>query len=277
MNHVKALEKVDSFIYGLYNFLQHISFVFKFGIKKRLSNNKKMKNKHKGERCFIVLNGPSINNYNLELIKGEFTICTNYFYRSQLVDVVKPNYYCWSDGIVFDPKNEYVLKELFEKCNYSNFFFGSKALKLSFLKEKRNVFFTFNKLRCRENHISSSLDKISTNFGTVAIYAINVAIFLGFKDIYMLGYDFPPGTFIHFENLGKTIAEENREFSDSKDKVCGSYRGYLSAQYDNFYMSKYAKKKGVKIYNCNRNSYVRSYAFADFESLFDDSMDENKN
>ena len=268
MNYTSVLEKVDNFVYGSYNFIARTLFAFKFGVKKRIAKNKALKNSHNGERCFIVLNGPSVKNYDLELIKNEYTICTNYFFRSEIVDVVRPNFYCWSDGNIFDAKNKDVFDEMMNKCNYSTFFFGSRALNLDFLQNKDNVYFTYNKLRCRSGHVSSKLDGISTNFGTVAIYAINVAIYLGFKDIYILGYDFPPGTFVHFENLGKTVAEENTEFSQSKEKVCGSYRGYLCAQYDNFYMSEHAKKNQVNIYNCNPQSYVRSYKFANYQELF---------
>ena len=56
-------------------------------------NVKKFKNKHLGERCFIVGNGPSLKNTKLDLIKNEFSFAMNRI--SMIFDFTewRPSYY----------------------------------------------------------------------------------------------------------------------------------------------------------------------------------------
>ena len=39
-----------------------------------LQNNKKLKNKHKGQRCFVLCNGPSVAGQDLSPLKNEVVI-----------------------------------------------------------------------------------------------------------------------------------------------------------------------------------------------------------
>ena len=56
------LKKTDPFLY------------IKKNINQKIKNNK---------RIFIVGNGPSINNQNLNLLQNEFTICSNAFFLNR--------------------------------------------------------------------------------------------------------------------------------------------------------------------------------------------------
>ena len=44
----------------------------------------RLHNVHRGQRCFIVGNGPSLNQTDLSLLRGEYTFTTN---RAYLIDV----------------------------------------------------------------------------------------------------------------------------------------------------------------------------------------------
>lgn len=58
---------------------------------------KKFKDKHKGERCFIIGTGPSLNKTNLSLIKDEIIFGVNLLYRGYDTLGIKSTYYCLAD------------------------------------------------------------------------------------------------------------------------------------------------------------------------------------
>ena len=91
----------DTILFRVYNVIARLKwFVLPWNIKKIVRRNKVFKNKYKGERCFVLLNGPSLKEHDLSALKDEIVFTTNYFYNSTLADVVKPNYHCWLDSLL---------------------------------------------------------------------------------------------------------------------------------------------------------------------------------
>ncbi|MBU1145213.1 MAG: DUF115 domain-containing protein [Firmicutes bacterium] len=273
MNLTKMMEIWDNLAYKIYNLISRTIYVFKyFSIHKYLKRNKILKDSHQGERCFIVLNGPSINNYDLSKLSQEYTICTNYFYQTEYYNKINPNYYCAVDSSFFNikrnPEQELHVKNIINLNSQCKCFFNIGYMKNFELQE--NVYLTYSKHMPNNGYISNNLSKLSSNFISVSLYAMNLAIYLGFKNIYILGYDFEPGKLSHFykENSLEQKIKNNLENSISKDEVCGRYWQYSVAQYQNYYMRKHAEKRKVEIYNLNLNSNVRSFKFAEFDDLF---------
>ena len=65
-----------------------------------LANSKRLKSykdKHKGERCFLVGNGPSLTSSDLDLIKDEKTIGCNMVYKIFDQTKWRPTYHCLID------------------------------------------------------------------------------------------------------------------------------------------------------------------------------------
>ena len=58
-----------------------------------LDGNKKFKDTHRGERCFIVGNGPSIKQQDLSLLKDEIVFCVNQCVRNEQFTAMNPQYY----------------------------------------------------------------------------------------------------------------------------------------------------------------------------------------
>jgi len=263
------IEKWDTLAYTGFNIIQNFIYYGKYlKIKKYLRKNEVLRNKHKGERCFIVLNGPSLNNYDLSKISDEFVFCTNYFYQSEQVNIIKPNYYCISDNGFFHKKTKEHLEELMIKIPHSDFIFNIGYLDKFQIKD--NIFLTYAKQMPNLLGVCNDLSTMSSGFISVSLFAINAAIFMGFKEIYLLGYDFEPGIFKHFyqESTYEKVAKQSQMEEQEKDNICGRYWQYSQAQYQNYYLQRLASKRGVSIFNCNAQSYVRSFSFIDFNELF---------
>ena len=264
MNPAIIIEKWDGLLYSLYNALCDIrTFVCRPAF---LAKNNSLKNKHVGERCFIVMNGPSINGLDLSRLKEETVFCSNFFYRSSLAPVVEPNYYCWADSKFFvDDTCLEVIPEICDRCPKASLILHHKAYRV--LGERENTFYVYCRHMANVFRVSTNLAGNATNFSTVAFHAVRDALYMGFSEIYMLGLDFAPGAFKHFANLG--IESDDPLQKTGKLDVAGNYWNYTKAQYESFYLREYADRHQQRIINLNPDSYIRAFEFGDYNSLFE--------
>jgi hypothetical protein len=266
------MEKWDSLAYLSYNALARMGYWAKYPIlKKYIARNKVLKNRHAGERCFILLNGPSLDRYDLAKLEKEKIICTNYFYETSLGNVVKPDYYCIADSEYFtNPDSESQIDSLLRVCSYSTFLFNIKYLATKRFNENSNIHVVYSKHMPSMINVRDNLDGFSSGYASVSLFAISAAIFMGFKRIYLLGYDFEPGFFSHFyEESGlEKVDYDKQRAENGKDKVCGRYWHYSQAHYQNYYIFDHGIRKRSHIFNCNAESCVRAFPFTSYESLF---------
>ena len=265
MNLAPIIEKWDGILLQCYNACTFVSSLF-LSYKKRdlLTSNLKLKDKHHGERCFVIMNGPSINAHDLSPLCQEIVFCSNFFYKSPLFNVVKPNYYCWSDSRVFKMEEaKDVFAEICNNCPELSLILNMKGV--SVLGRHPRIHYTYCKHLPNVFSVNSDMTKRFSNFSTVAFMAINAAIYMGFSEIYVLGLDFEPGAFKHFTNLGIECVDPNQE--NRKQDVCGNYWNYTKAHYESFYLNQIAQKKGARIINLNPNSRIRAFEFACYEDI----------
>ena len=72
---------------------QILLFYCPFGFyKKNRDKLKALKNIHKGERCFIICNGPSLKEIDFSLLKNEFTLGMNRIYLMKEQNGFEPTY-----------------------------------------------------------------------------------------------------------------------------------------------------------------------------------------
>jgi len=198
-------------------------FYFKYNREIAESNKriKELHNKHKGERCFIVGTGPSLKETDFSKLKNKFVIGTNTLYRGIKEYGIKPKYWV---AVGYD-------KEMVDnliKLKGTDVFFGGN-LGRTFLKDRyaRNSYkrylqryenssdITRKRLNCspiilknfKEIHVwkklSKDLLKGVCGGATVVETAIQVAYYLGFKEIGLVGCDC--GTTTHFDGTGDPI------------------------------------------------------------------------
>lgn len=267
------IEKWDNMAFAGYNSLAFLKYITDYSkYKKVLKRNLELYNLHNGERCFIVLNGPSLNNYDLSKISNEYVITTNHFFKSDYFNLVKPNYHCITDNYFFNIKNNQHSKEDVDKLlsmdKSLKFIFNIKYLNSYNIND--NIYLTYSKHMPSIKSIKSNLSGLSSNFISVSMYAMNAAIYMGFNEIYLLGYDFEPGILSHFykDSESEEKLVEKKKLETNKEDVCGKYWQYAIAQYQNYYMNDHASRNNVKIFNCNRKSNVRSFEFIDYDNIF---------
>jgi len=267
MNISSIIEKWDSLLFSLYNIITSIKYFFEYlTIHKIISHNADLEDKYKDKRCFIVLNGPSINKHNLSRLHDEFVFATNYFYKSPLIKDLNPDFYCWLDAKIFrtdDGKN--AIDEIKKVCPNTKFLLNYKAY--DSLGNSPDFYYVYTKHIPNVFGVRGDLTDVCSNYSTVAFFAISSAIYMGFKKIYVLGLDFEPGGFTHFTNLGEGTECDRPAQKKIKDEVCGLHWGYSKAQFESYYIARFAKKLGIEIINLNPSSNIRAFDFENFENI----------
>ncbi len=217
-NGFEKLMWLDDQIIGLHNFKIWAKFFFSGGAKKYgMQRNKELKNKHLGQRCFIVGNGPSIKQQDLTLLKDEYTFFVNHFYRHPQIEDINPKYY----GII-DPKlmsGEWpitMLDEILEKCPEAKLFMSAhyqSMPEITAYADKADIYWVYpNQLV--HSGFSCSTDLTSCLAGvTVTTICLFTAIYMGFEEIYLLGVD--------CDGIFRDLVDQSSHFYEAKKENIG--------------------------------------------------------
>jgi len=156
---------------------------------------RKFKDIHKGQRCFIIGCGPSLNRTNLSLLKGEICIGVNRLIRSGLD--IDCKYYAISDPLVWqDLKSAEI-----EKIKSQSTLFGRSRMAHVHLRGLPG--------KVREGQFERDITKGSHGGGTVIITsALPIAYYMGFSEVYLIGCDCDFAGELHAYNVEPSIMEK---------------------------------------------------------------------
>jgi len=170
--------------------------------KNIIKKNKKYRNIHKGERCFIIANGPSIKNLDFSLLKNEVTFTVNQMARNPQFEILNPNYHLWADRIFFEidkTKSEdldmlEVIKLVNKKSPNTEVFYESMAKPMidRFDLEKNTNVNYFQVISLDSKHMERGYIDFTEpipNYPTVVDYVILLTVYMGFSKIYLIGCD----------------------------------------------------------------------------------------
>lgn len=162
-----------------------------YSVKQYLQNKticdelKKYKNIHKGQRCFIIGTGPSLTTDDLELLKDEITFGSNRIFEIYTKTDWRPTYYINQDHQLI---RKYI-REIGELDTNSVF------LPIEFAEQypkKKNM--SYFVLRHRDFYpkdadFSRNIHHYLGQGFTVTYGAIQMAYYMGFSEVYLLGID----------------------------------------------------------------------------------------
>ena len=253
---IKNIKTLNLFYYikQKVNFFKEVNF-FKL---------RRLKNIHKNKRAFILGNGPSLCVKDLNKIKDEITFAANKIYLAFNETSFRPKYYFVEDLLVYEQNIEEIsdIKEMK--------FFPTIALKNK--KIKNGVYYKL----VYENYYPS-FPKISDDiskevfWGATVIYTmIQFAIYMGIKELYLIGLDFnflvPKGQ----ENSNEIVSSgEKNHFHKDYRKVGEKWNHpKLEEQYNAFLkVREYCEKNEIKIYNASRSTKLDIFELKDLDKI----------
>jgi len=155
-----------------------------FGLDGADDNRKQLKafrDRHKGERCFILANGPSLKEVDLLLLKDEFTFGMNRIYLHFSEMSYQPTYYV--------AINELVLEQFYmdiQTLSMPKFINWNK--RDLFKRGNGETLFLKMELGLRDDFNFEITRPVSTG-GTVTFVALQIAFYMGFKQVFLIGLD----------------------------------------------------------------------------------------
>ena len=250
-----------------------------------LSENARHKDAHKGKRCFIVASGPSVKAQDLTKLKEDISISVSNSFVHKDFPIFKPRYHCVPDMLA--GHSEYIAdqKERFEKwlrtmdasLGESELFLSSgdrSWIESAGVFQKRRVsYLLFDHEWDLLAERGIDLTYIVPGVQSVSVMALQVAFYMGFEKIYLLGCDHDwllhVGTSAHFyasKEHAVLAGINNSEWAHTSfgNELRASYT--LWEQYRQ--LKSLAEARGISIYNATGGGVLDVFPNVNFESLF---------
>lgn len=226
----------------------------------------KIHNSHLGESCFVIGNGPSLSAADLEVLHQNKidTFAVNRIFKIFPETAWRPTYYVNTDHVmirdILDEINGLPVMDKF--IALQNRFYNGSAVKGA------HCFFA-NYSREKDQPEGFSLDctdQVNIR-GTVTIDCIQLAMHMGYRQIYLLGVD---------HNFNKVITESGDvvEDPDVKNYFCENYDsdvinevvhdlGNTTRAYED--VRRFCDANGVQVINVTRTTKLEAFKKENFE------------
>lgn len=263
-------------VYWIWAFSYEVLFslkqLFIANYDENYKNVRKLKDSHKGERCFIVATGPSLTLEDLDKLKDEFTISMNSIVNIYGKTGYRPNIYMIQDKTVAEKVKDNITfdSEVFVGVgNLGSFckscitkgdvkkIFNKKLPHLYYLDTADSWFHINFKHSKYCPSLSSNCANRIYDGCTVTYSAIQLAFYMGFKNIYLVGCD------CNYTGATRHIGEYDKE--TIYDKAEQMQRKMIKS-YEVAY--EYAKKNNIGFYNATRGGMLEILPRVDFDKLF---------
>lgn len=221
------------------------------------------KNRYKGRRCFLIGNGPSLTVQDLELLKDEITFGCNRLYKLFTDTNWRPTYYCMIDALIA----KYSSLELSENVDCP-LFTNINTRDLMKYQPKHLIF--ARNLGEDQYRVNPCFEAYYVPSGaTVMTFMLELAMYMGFTDIYLLGVDCTSSLsssghcareYVNEELIQKDIDRIRRRLDDptlTAEQVAAYY--FDQSTYSYHILRKYADARGIHIYNATRGGKLEVY------------------
>lgn len=267
-----------------FSYDNRISKLFLGNVEKEYEGNQlrleELKDKHYGKRCFIIGNGPSLTPSDLDKIKNEISFGVNKIMEIYNYTDWRPTYYMASDPLLLARQNE----RMADAMASSEVLLDADFLEGIIPELRKEVIWYYHVNRYSIiPEFSNRPDKIVYEAGSVLFHAIQFAVFMGIKEIYLLGVDnsyqtkkmedgrevldFFAERPMHFYPSG----DEEKEFHESMECWMDYNNLKKSGLYDSSDMWNAVKYhcgvNGVKVYNATRGGMLETFQRVELENV----------
>jgi hypothetical protein len=218
-----------------------------------------LKNRYKDDTCYIVGNGPSLNKMDLSLLNDKFVFGLNKIHLINKSNPLKVDIMVCVNEFVIQQSHSEIIKnapKTFLKWNWK-FLFKKRNKKVHYV----NSDFAFTRF-------SNDITKNISEGYTVTFVAMQIAFYLGFKNIILIGVDH------NFSQVGNANEVQSLNHDDvnhfSKDYFKGNkwqladlFNSELSYTIAKFYFEKHNRA----ILNASINSKLDIFPKVDYLSI----------
>ena len=247
-----------------------------------LKKNIELKDKYNNKRIFILGSGSSILLYDLKVLNSEYVMTQNSFHMHKDISYVDPNIHC---VVPYYQSNKEIsiwvdyIADMKARMPNSLFLWGlnTKALIDKYhedISEKSYYIRTkYNLLTLKKAKVNIS--KTIMTIPTVLTQCLTVAIYLGFKEIYLLGFDLDQichtndqtyGRFYGMSKITKTEFEKDANQRLDVETTDGWYTWWLmNKQF--FLIRDFADQNNISIVNGTKGGILSYFKREPIENI----------
>ena len=218
----------------------------------------RFKDCNKGKRCFIIGNGPSLTVEDLDKLKGEDCFGSNGIWELYGKTDWRAKYYCLIDGDYSEQIGADIAIPM-DASAESFFLLGNLQRYHPVVQERSNANFYYQPtvtiytilshklLKSQYPRISEDIAKCVYPCGTVTYEAMQIALYMGYDEIYLLGLDHSYRNGSHFSGGG--AYSTNVDGSEDLRSWTWGYELFR----------KTAERRGVKVMNATRGGMLEVF------------------
>ena len=260
------------------------------------AGNIRFRDRHKGQRCFILATGPSIQQQDLTVLKNEVCIAVSQVYLHDDIRTIAPRYHLIAPW--HPPFNFATVQKIFDDFStyYHDldvtYFFGYRAYDYSvldflkafphYLTPKMN-FLHYNGIGLDEaNHADTAVWDLCRplfEIRTVIYGAIQLAGFMGFDEIYLIGCDHDYLADVKRVS-GHHFYQEKKGVNDAPHLGAFSTEKWFKEYYDRWchyrLMQSYLTPRKQRIYNATAGGMLDVFPRKTLADLFAPGKPDHK-
>ena len=246
-------------------------FLYKFSVKKQMNQKiLALKGSHQGQRCFIIGNGPSLKAEDLDklLLNNEICFASNYISEIFTQTNWRPTYFSVMD--IWLQRN--IIDVMSKTDAKIKFFSGQNYL---WTRKVQGNCIYLNAIGVNAIGSGSFSEDIAVqihSLGTVTYALIQIAVYMGFKEIYLIGMDN-----VYAKILDKYgILHENKDvqshfYSHNDKKLLEPsipFNVLLSVNSVYEAVKQYADTHNIKVINATRGGQLEVFPRIDFDLIW---------
>ena len=254
----------------------------------KVSGNRLLKDSHSGERCFILGNGPSLKDLDLRMLQDEFTFTVNYFPLLENCLDLRSKAHVMIDGAFFGLREEMkgsgpLISENYRRLEKMGCPCFVPADAYPFLShEAYDIEFRY--VRIGKNILDGIVSDVDLTkdiyTGTNVIqYVIQIAIYMGFREIYLLGCESTNILALLNTALGKDTGQvhayaKEKDDSDNTNAQIVDHWKMSKIIYDQYllfagfdFWTDYCSGKGISLINCTPSSLITGMPRAQIDEV----------
>lgn len=237
-------------------------------VDKILQRNLPLKNIYEGKRCFIIGNGPSLCMEDVNRLTSDVSMGCNGIYQLFEISTWRPTCFFVEDStfLMEHVRNNKELEYFLNNCEYL-FTTLRSDLYDKYLDEYDKLYHLYTcKTQIEDIAFLPDLTQKIYSAGTTLYTMLHVAVYMGIKEIYLLGVDFSFKQEVDRNGslTVKTGIKNHAEFIEENNGVYHTdiiLKGYMMAK-------EYADSHGIKIYNATRGGRLEVFERVNFDDLF---------
>ena len=214
-----------------------------------------LKNKYAGKRCFIVGSSPSLDYLNLAKLNHEYTFTVNREYMLKENGLKHSNFHVMMDANVFeDTDSKWEEINTFTDCLFCYAGMDVPTTKLE------PIYFDYKLWRIAKVPCQTDLEQPLVKYQSSVHFAIQIAAYLGFTKIYLVGIDLRFSALVghvYPETFGETQRQRSHSLKEAETMLIGIDR-----------CGKFLKSKGIEMYNASPKGIVDCIPRVKYEGLF---------